>query len=79
MALKQTQAQLRKEFRTEIAELKNAILLKCYECSAYQGDGYSDCQIKSCPLYPFRLKSSINNRSKKLQQKARKLKKEMSQ
>jgi len=77
--LKQTQSELKKKFRAEITELKDAILIQCYECSGYQGDGYSDCQIKSCPLYQFRLKSNIGNRSERLQRKARKFKKVLSQ
>ena len=79
MALKQTQSQLRSEFKKVITELKDTIHLKCYECSACQADGYSDCQITDCPLYPFRLTSGIGNRSKRLQKKAYKLKRELSE
>ena len=75
MALKTTQNQLKRQFKEEKTILKDAIYLKCYECSAFQGDGYFDCQIKSCPLYDFRLTSNIARTSKRLQKKARQLKK----
>ena len=74
MALKTTQIQLKKKFRKEITALKDAIYLKCYECSAFQADGYSDCQITDCSLYPFRLTKNISRTSKRLQKMARKLK-----
>jgi hypothetical protein len=33
--------------------LRKAVLSKCYECMNYYADGKVDCQIPSCPLYPF--------------------------
>jgi len=30
-----------------------AIKAKCYDCAGYCSDGTQDCEIESCPLYPF--------------------------
>lgn len=30
-----------------------AIYAKCFECMGYYSDGKMDCQVPSCPLYPF--------------------------
>lgn len=30
-----------------------AIKAKCYDCSGGYADGKTDCQIESCPLYPW--------------------------
>ena len=33
--------------------LKQAILAKCFECTANYADGNEDCAIPECPLYPY--------------------------
>jgi len=75
MALKTTQIELRRKFKKEIAALKEAIHLQCFQCSGCQADGYANCEITDCPLYPFRLRKSLGHCSKTFQQKARKMKK----
>jgi hypothetical protein len=30
-----------------------AIKAKCFECCGYYGDGRVNCNIPTCPLYPF--------------------------
>lgn len=30
-----------------------AIEAKCYDCSCYYIDGRVDCEVHTCPLYPF--------------------------
>ena len=70
MALKTTRAEIKRKFRAEIAELKDAIKLKCFECSGFQADGCQDCKINNCPLYPYRLSGSISHCSKNLRTKA---------
>jgi hypothetical protein len=35
--------------------LKEAVRLKCIECSAFQYSEVRDCTITTCPLHPFRL------------------------
>lgn len=44
--------------------MKNAIMEKCADCCGYWKDGkkYSDCEVRSCPLYkwqPSRKKTPI--------------------
>ena len=76
MALKITQIQLKRKYRAEIAALKEAIHLQCFQCSGYQADGYANCEIPDCPLYPFRLKRYLSRCSKTFQQKAGKMKRD---
>lgn len=66
MALKTTQRQLKRRFRSEVKNLKWAILAKCFDCSGFQADGYMDCKMDDCPLYPYRLKQPIGRTSKSL-------------
>ena len=45
------------EFNQEVSQNKNvlrAIRLKCYDCSAYQINEVNNCNITTCPLFPFR-------------------------
>ena len=35
--------------------LKEAVRLKCIDCSAFQYSEVRDCKITTCPLHPFRL------------------------
>ena len=51
--LKTTQNQLKKKYQTEIAELKQAIHLRCSDCMGYFSDGYFSCDSKCCPLHKF--------------------------
>lgn len=66
MALKTTQNQLKKEFRKQIKELKYAIYGKCYDCTGFHADGYADCEMNDCPLYPYRLKQNKSRWPKSL-------------
>lgn len=66
MALKKTQAQLKREYRKQIQNLEFAIFGKCYDCSGFQADGYQDCGMNDCFLYPYRLKQPIGRTSKSL-------------
>ena len=45
--------QLIKHLNGKRLTFKGAILAKCYECMGFFRDGKIDCQIKTCPLYPF--------------------------
>ena len=71
MALKTTRWEFKKRFKEEIAELKDTIKLKCFDCSCFQADGYQDCEINDCPLYPYRLNRSMSRCSNSLRTKAR--------
>ena len=66
MALKTTQRELKKKFRAEIKSLKWAIYAKCFDCMGFQADGYYDCKMNDCPLYPYRLKHFWSRGSKVL-------------
>lgn len=74
MALKITRRELKKRFKDEIAELKDAIKLKCFDCSGSQADGYQDCGMDDCSLYPYRLNRSMSRCSRDLRTKAGDLK-----
>jgi len=77
MALKMTKRELKRKFKAEIVELKEAIKLKCWDCTGFQADGYEDCGIKDCPLYPYRLRRHISRESANLRTKARELKRKI--
>lgn len=66
MALKTTQRELKRKFREEIKNLKWAIYAECFGCMSFQGDGYYDCGIKTCPLYDYRLRRHLSRCSKEL-------------
>jgi len=74
MALKTTQQELKKRYKEEIAELKDAIKLKCWDCTGFQADGYEDCEIYDCSLYPYRLNRSISRCSAELLRKVKEIK-----
>ena len=61
--LKTTQNQLKKSYKEVIRNLKYAIYGKCYDCMGFQTDGYVDCEIKTCSLYPYRLKQNVRQLS----------------
>lgn len=77
MALKKTQNQLKREFKKEIQELKYAIYGKCYDCMGFQADGYYDCGIKTCPLYPYRLRQAAGSTSQSLASFLREVKRQI--
>jgi len=64
--LKTTQNQLKREFGKKIRKLRYAIFGKCYDCMCFQADGYYDCKMDDCPLYPYRLKQPAGRTSKSL-------------
>ena len=39
----------------ENRSVKEAVRLKCIDCSAFQYTEVRECTITSCPLHPFRL------------------------
>lgn len=53
---KKTKFQLRKEIRRLKAMFLTVIHLQCYDCQGFFADGYADCGIHKCPLYPFQMK-----------------------
>ena len=55
-----------KKLKEENKILKFASFGKCYDCTCFQADGYKDCTIKFCPLYPNRLRQPKNRWSKNL-------------
>lgn len=66
MALKVKQIDLKRKFRKEIQELRYAIWGKCFECSGFQADGYFDCAVTDCLLYPHRLRQPLGRTPKGL-------------
>ena len=32
---------------------KGAVLARCYECNGYYADGKEDCDVPTCPIYPY--------------------------
>ena len=46
-------AELMKYLEGERLARKDAILAKCYECTNGYADGKVDCEMESCPLYPY--------------------------
>ncbi len=44
---------LLKYLKGESIHRSAAIKAKCFECCGYYGDGRVDCNIPTCPLYPF--------------------------
>jgi len=66
MALKITQSQLKKKFKEEIKGLRWAIHAQCFDCVGFQADGYQNCEINACPLYPYRLKQPVGKTSASL-------------
>lgn len=59
MALKKTQKQLKREYQSKIQDLQYTIFGKCFDCTAFQADGYQDCEITDCPLHKYRLKQPM--------------------
>lgn len=66
MALKQTQNQLKREFKEKLQKLQYAIYGQCYDCMGFHADGYHDCEMKDCPLYTYRLRANRARWSKSL-------------
>lgn len=66
MALKTTQRELKKRHKKEAQDFKWAIFGKCYDCMGFQADGYYDCEMDNCPLYPYRLKQPVGRTSRSL-------------
>lgn len=79
MGLKTTQRQLKRKFLVEIKNLKWAIYGKCYDCTGFQADGYEDCGMNDCPLYPYRLKQPVGRTSKDLASNLREIKLQIQQ
>jgi hypothetical protein len=73
MALKVTRRELKRKFKAERTELKDVIKLKCWDCTGFQADGYEDCGMDDCPLYPYRLNRHMSRESGILRTKARDL------
>lgn len=42
-----------KYLKGELIGRPDAMLAKCCECMAYHADGMLDCQVPTCPLYPW--------------------------
>lgn len=50
---------------------RQAILAKCYDCTAYYADGRVDCKVETCPLYPYMPYSSKPAAKRKVSEEAR--------
>ena len=74
MTLRETQSQIKRRFRKEIQELRFSIYGKCYDCTGFQADGYEDCEMKDCSLYPYRLKQPVGRTSRSLASHLREIK-----
>lgn len=46
---------IKKQYREQISIIISAIKAHCYQCCGFNGDGYGDCEIYQCPLYPFQI------------------------
>ena len=53
---KKTKFELRRELKRERNKFLTATRLACCNCMGFFVDGYSDCGITRCPLYPFKVK-----------------------
>ncbi len=79
MPLKTTQRELKRKFRKEIKNLKWAIFGKCFDCSGFQADGYMDCEMDDCSLYPYRLEQPVGRTSESLASYLRGVKRKIQQ
>ena len=79
MSLKITQRELKKQFKNQIQTLQWAIFGKCYDCTCFQADGYKDCELGDCPLYPYRLKQPAGLTSQSLASYLREIKRQIQQ
>lgn len=77
MSLKITQRELKKQFKSRIQNLQWAIFGKCYDCMGFQADGYMDCEMEDCPLYPYRLKQPAGLTSQSLVSYLREVKRQI--
>ena len=48
-----------KHHRGEKLSAEEAILTYCYDCMGCYKEGSCDCQVESCPLYPFMAKYRV--------------------
>lgn len=60
--MKKNKNTLKRELKSERQKYQMAIHLKCYECMGNCADGYEDCGITDCALYPYRLKRGVLHR-----------------
>ena len=79
MALKTTQRELKRKFKKEAQSLRWAIFGRCFDCTGFQADGYMDCGMKDCSLYPYRFKQPIGRTSKDLALYLRRVKRQIQQ
>lgn len=71
---KKTKFELRREIKKEKNKFLTAIRLMCYDCQGFLADGYTDCEITRCPLYPFQIKKGYH-KNKQFMSLTRRLKK----
>lgn len=79
MALKTTQRELKKRFKKETQDLRWAIFGKCFDCMGFQADGYMDCEMLNCPLYPYRFRQPVGWTSGGLASYLREVKRQIQQ
>lgn len=44
---------LKKYYQGKFLSRSKAMTAKCCDCSGYYIDGRVDCEVKTCPLYPY--------------------------
>ncbi len=54
--MSKTKNELKREIKNTKAIYGWAIKMKCFDCMGQLADGYYDCKITKCSLYPFKLK-----------------------
>ena len=70
---RQTQHQIKREFRAEIADLKMAVRLMCADCLGYFVDPYEPCTDQLCPLRKFYPTKNLAKHGKNLRKEMVKL------
>ena len=71
---KKNRFELRREIKKERNKFLTAIHLACLDCEGLMADGFADCEITRCPLFPFRIKKG-NLQAQKFKALVKQLKK----
>lgn len=61
----QGKQELMKHLRGGRLTMKQAIKANCYECCGLGDNGIDDCEIPTCPLYPFSQYTPTEKKTKK--------------
>lgn len=61
----QGREELVKHYQGKRLTQREAIKAHCYDCTGYYSGGAGDCEIHTCPLYPFAPYSAPDKKVKK--------------